>query len=84
MSIEADRQRAALQRIAADDPELAARLILMTLPGSASKVGGTMSYVLDVDGVGAHRVSVSGGRALGLVAIDGAAGLVDQPTAWRA
>ena len=52
MSIEADRQRAALHRIAADDPELAARLILMTLPGAASKIGGTMSYVLDVAGLG--------------------------------
>ncbi len=63
MTIEADRQRAALHRIAADDPELAARLILMTLPGAASKIGGTMSYVLDVAGLGTHRVSISGGRA---------------------
>jgi ribonucleoside-diphosphate reductase beta chain len=63
VSIEADRQRAALHRIAADDPELAARLILMTLPGSASKIGGTMSYVLDVAGLGTYRVSISGGRA---------------------
>ena len=47
MSIEADRQRAALNRIAADDPELAARRILMTLPGAASRIGGTMSYLLD-------------------------------------
>jgi ribonucleoside-diphosphate reductase beta chain len=63
VSIEADRQRAALHRIAADDPELAARLILMTLPGAASRIGGTMSYVLDVAGLGTHRVSISGGRA---------------------
>jgi ribonucleoside-diphosphate reductase beta chain len=63
VSIEADRQRAALHRIAADDPELAARLVLMTLPGAASKIGGTMSYVLDVAGLGTHRVSISGGRA---------------------
>jgi ribonucleoside-diphosphate reductase beta chain len=63
VSIEADRQRAALHRIAADDPELAARLILMTLPGAASKIGGTMSYVLDVAELGTHRVSISGGRA---------------------
>ncbi len=63
MSIEADRQRVALHRMAAHDPELAARLILMTLPGAASKVGGTMSYVLDVQEVGTHRVSISGGRA---------------------
>jgi ribonucleoside-diphosphate reductase beta chain len=63
VSIEADRQRAALHRIAADDPELAARLILMTLPGAASKIGGTMSYVLEVAELGTHRVSISGGRA---------------------
>jgi ribonucleoside-diphosphate reductase beta chain len=63
VSIEADRQRAALHRIAAGDPELAARLILMTLPGAASKVDGTMSYVLDVAELGTHRVSISGGRA---------------------
>ena len=63
MSAQVDRQRAALNRIAKEDPELAARLILMTLPGAASKIPGTLTYVLDVDGVGAHRVSVSGGRA---------------------
>ena len=63
MSNEADRQRVALHRMVAHDPELAARLILMTLPGAASKVGGTMSYVLDVQEVGTHRVSISGGRA---------------------
>jgi ribonucleoside-diphosphate reductase beta chain len=60
---QADRQRAALHRMAKDDPELAGRLILMTLPGAASKIGGTMSYVLDVKELGAHRVSISGGRA---------------------
>ena len=63
MSAQADRQRAALDRMAKEDPELAARLILMTLPGAASKVGGTMSYVLDVQELGTHRVSISGGRA---------------------
>jgi ribonucleoside-diphosphate reductase beta chain len=63
VSDQTDRQRAALQRIAADDPELAARLILMTLPGAASKVAGTMSYLLDVQDVGTYKVSISGGRA---------------------
>jgi ribonucleoside-diphosphate reductase beta chain len=47
-----DRQRAALKRMAADDPELAARLILMTLPASADLV----TYVLEVDGLGEHHV----------------------------
>jgi len=59
---QADRQRAALHRMAASDPELAARLILMTLPGAASRVNGTMSYVLDVAELRSYRVSVSGGR----------------------
>jgi ribonucleoside-diphosphate reductase beta chain len=48
----ADRQRAALHRIAKDDPELAARLILMTLPAT----GRDISYALEVDGLGEHRV----------------------------
>jgi ribonucleoside-diphosphate reductase beta chain len=63
VSAQVDRQRTALNRIAKEDPELAARLILMTLPGAASKIPGTLTYVLDLDGLGAHRVSVSGGRA---------------------
>jgi ribonucleoside-diphosphate reductase beta chain len=49
--IEADRRRAALHRIAADDPELAARLVLMTLP-AATKA----SFEIDVEGMGTHRV----------------------------
>ena len=63
MSIEADRQRAALHRIAADDPDLAARLILMTLPAAAARMSGTLAFLLDIEGLGSHRVSVSGGRA---------------------
>jgi ribonucleoside-diphosphate reductase beta chain len=63
VSDQPDRQRAALHRIAKEDPELAARLILMTMPGVASKIAGTMSYVLDVAELGPHRVSISGGRA---------------------
>jgi ribonucleoside-diphosphate reductase beta chain len=58
-----DRQRVALQRIAKDDPELATRLILMTLPGAAARIPGTLTYVLELEGLGAHKVSVSGGRA---------------------
>jgi ribonucleoside-diphosphate reductase beta chain len=63
VSIEADRQRAALHRIAADDPELAARLVLMTLPAAAAGISGTLAYLLDIDELGSYRVSVSGGRA---------------------
>jgi ribonucleoside-diphosphate reductase beta chain len=63
VSAQSDRQRAALDRMAKEDPELAARLILMTLPGAASRIGGTMTYVLHVEELGTHRVSISGGRA---------------------
>ncbi len=63
MSIEADRQRAALHRIAADDPKLAARLVLMTLPAAAAHISGTLVYQLDVEELGSYLVSVSGGRA---------------------
>ena len=63
MSIEADRQRAALHRIAADDPMLAARLVLMTLPAAAAHISGTLVYQLDVEELGSYLVSVSGGRA---------------------
>ena len=63
MSIEADRQRAALHRIAADDPKLAARLVLMTLPAAAAHISGTLAFQLEIDQLGSYRVSVSGGRA---------------------
>jgi ribonucleoside-diphosphate reductase beta chain len=59
----AERRRAALRRIAADDPELAARLVLMTLPAAAARIPGTLAYVLELDGLGSYRVSVSGGQA---------------------
>jgi ribonucleoside-diphosphate reductase beta chain len=61
--MDADRHRAALRGIAAEDPELAARLILMTLPAAASRIRGELAYDLGVEGLGVRRVSVSGGRA---------------------
>jgi hypothetical protein len=45
-------QRELLKRIAAEDPELAARLIVMTLPAT----GRYVSYALEIDGLGEHRV----------------------------
>ena len=53
MSAQADRQRAALDRMAEDDPELAARLILMTLPGGRLEDRRHAAYVLDVEELGA-------------------------------
>jgi ribonucleoside-diphosphate reductase beta chain len=60
---DAERRRAALRRIAAEDPELAARLVLMTLPAAAARIPGTLAYVLELDGLGSYRISVSAGRA---------------------
>jgi ribonucleoside-diphosphate reductase beta chain len=57
------RRRAALRRMAVDDPQLAARLVLMTLPAAAARIPGTLAYVLDLDGLGSYTVSVSGGQA---------------------
>ena len=56
-------QRKALRTMAAEEPELAARLVLMTLPAAAASIPGTLAYDLEVDGLGAWRVSVSAGRA---------------------
>ena len=53
----------ALRRVAAGDPELAARLVLMALPVAASRIPGELDWVLDVHNVGQRRVSVSGGKA---------------------
>jgi ribonucleoside-diphosphate reductase beta chain len=58
-----DRQRAALERIAAYEPKLAARLVLMTLPAAARRIRGPLTFDIDVDGLDPRRVSVSDGRA---------------------
>lgn len=57
------RQSAALERIAAGDPRLAARLVVMTLPAAAARIPGRLAYQLDVDGLGAYRVAVADGGA---------------------
>ena len=54
-------QRKALRTMAAEEPELAARLVLMTLPAAAASIPGTLAYDLEVEGLGAWRVSVSDG-----------------------
>jgi ribonucleoside-diphosphate reductase beta chain len=53
----------ALRRMAESDPELAARLIIQSLPAAAAKLPDGMSYRLELDGVGAWTVSSLGGRA---------------------
>lgn len=58
-----DRTRQALREIAREEPELAARLVLMTLPGAAARVPGKLTYDLAVTGIGTWRVAVDEGRA---------------------
>ena len=48
MSEQADLQRRALQRMAADDPALAARLVLMVLPAAAARIRDTLAFELRI------------------------------------
>src|SRR5690349_468518 len=45
------------------EPELAARLIIQTLPAAAAKVPGKLTYGLDVEGVGDYTVAIADGQA---------------------
>jgi ribonucleoside-diphosphate reductase beta chain len=58
-----DRTANAMARMAKEDPELAARLVLMTLPAAAKRIPGRLEYRLEVEGLGQHRVLVSDGQA---------------------
>jgi ribonucleoside-diphosphate reductase beta chain len=58
-----DRTGRALDTMAARDPELAARLVLMTVPAAAARVKDTLAYELDVRDVGRYRVSIADGAA---------------------
>jgi ribonucleoside-diphosphate reductase beta chain len=49
--------------MAESDPELAARLIVQSLPAAAAKLPDGLSYRLELDGLGAWTVSSLGGRA---------------------
>ena len=73
-----DAQRAALRRIARQDPELAARLVLMTLPAAASAIRDTLAYRLSVEELGDYRVAVADGGAR----VD-PAGEDDEPVDFR-
>jgi ribonucleoside-diphosphate reductase beta chain len=63
MSAPADRQREALQRMAADDPALAARLVLMVLPAAAARIPETLAFELRISELGDYRVRVADGAA---------------------
>src|SRR5207237_7304673 len=58
-----DRTRTALREMARDDPELAARLVLQTLPAAAARIRPPLRYQLDVGELGTWLVSVDDGGA---------------------
>ncbi|MGA9636344.1 MAG: hypothetical protein WBQ41_14005, partial [Solirubrobacterales bacterium] len=53
----------ALRRMAASDPELAARLVLHSMPAAAATLPAGLSYRLELDGLGAWTVKPAGDRA---------------------
>jgi ribonucleoside-diphosphate reductase beta chain len=53
----------ALRRMAASDPELAARLIVHALPAAAASLPQGLSYRLELDGLGAWTIRPNGERA---------------------
>lgn len=53
----------ALRRMSRSDPELAARLIVHSLPAAAATLPRGFSYRLELDGLGAWRISSRGDRA---------------------
>ena len=57
-----NRTPLALKAMAQEDPELAARLVLQTLPGAAAQIPGTLVYDMEVEELGSWRVC--GGRRL--------------------
>ena len=58
-----DRTRQAVADMAREDPELAAKLVLQTLPAAAAKVPGKLTYGLVVEGLGEYTVAIDLGRA---------------------
>ena len=58
-----DRTQQAIGRMAAEDPELAARLVLMTMPAAAARIDRELAYDLEVAGLGSWRVHTGNGSA---------------------
>ena len=58
-----DRTRTALREMAREDPELAARLVLQTLPAAAARIRPPLRYELNVGELGTWLVSVEDGGA---------------------
>jgi ribonucleoside-diphosphate reductase beta chain len=55
-----DRTQQALKQMAADEPELAARLFVQMLPALAQRLTGPLAYDLEIEGVGTWHVAVDG------------------------
>ena len=55
--------QAALQRMAAEEPELAARLVVQATPAALAGIGKPLRYGLDIEGVGSYRVEANGDDA---------------------
>ena len=53
----------ALRRMADSEPELAARLILHSMPAAAATLPQGLSYRLELEGMGAWTVKPNGGHA---------------------
>jgi ribonucleoside-diphosphate reductase beta chain len=58
-----DRTREALKEMAREDPELAARLVVQTLPAAVAKIPPPLAYDLTVEELGTWRVVVEDGGA---------------------
>jgi ribonucleoside-diphosphate reductase beta chain len=61
-----DRTRIALEEMGRDDPELAARLVLQTMPAASARLDG-VSYDVVVEGMGRHHMGNGGGPDFELV-----------------
>ncbi len=61
MAAKENGMQQALTRMAAEDPELAARLLVTALPAAASRVPGQLDYELEIADVGDYRVSIANG-----------------------
>jgi ribonucleoside-diphosphate reductase beta chain len=57
------RAQEAFRQMAQADPDLAAKLVLMSLPVAARRISGELTYDLTVEGWGTYRVSKQNGSA---------------------
>jgi ribonucleoside-diphosphate reductase beta chain len=67
-----DRTRQAVAEMAREDPALAARLVIQTLPAAAARVPGKLTYGLSVEGLGEYTVVIDSGRAEVIEGLNGA------------